>query len=122
MKLKLLYIYGLKNKAMLAIGSSSSRTAASSVTTSLRRHCGDVTTVRVTSLRRQSFHSVSPSPLTGISPLSAVSAAAPPPAAAMSTSPTVTRSLSPLVGGTTTTEQQLLLLHPVLARWSAVSV
>ena len=81
-KVKVPSLHGLKNKAMLAIGSSR-------------------TTSPVTSLRRQSFHAVPPSPLTRISPLSAATAAAPTacPAAAISTSPTITRSLSPLVGG-----------------------
>jgi len=78
-KVELLSLHGLKNKAMLAIGSSR-------------------TTSSMTSLRRQSFHAVPPSPLTRISPLSTAAAAACP-AAAISTSPTVTRSLSPLVGG-----------------------
>jgi len=68
--------HGLKNKAMLAIGSPRS-------------------TSSVTSLRRQSFHAVPPSPLTRTLPVS-TAAACP---AAISTSPTVARSLSPLVGG-----------------------
>lgn len=65
-------LHGLKNKAMLV--KSASRTTSS-----------------VTSLRRQSFHAVPPSPLTRTLPVTC--------AAAISTSPTVTRSLSPLVGG-----------------------
>ena len=48
------------------------------------------TTSSMTSLRRQSFHAVPPSPLTRTLPVCP---------AAISTSPTVTRSLSPLVGG-----------------------
>lgn len=65
---------------MLAVGSSR---ATSSVTSSLRR---------------QSFHAVPPSPLTRPAPHTPAVAAACP--AAVSTSPTVAaRSLSPLVGG-----------------------
>jgi len=69
-------VNGLKNKVMLATASSR-------------------TTSTLTSLRRQSFHAVPPSPLTRTLPPSAAAACP----AAISTSPPVTRSLSPLVGG-----------------------
>jgi len=69
-------LHGLKNKVKLAIGSSR-------------------TTSPVTSLRRQSFHAVPPSPLTRTLPPPAAAVSP----AATSTSPPVTRSLSPLVGG-----------------------
>jgi len=74
-------LHGLKNKAMLV--KSASRTTSS-----------------VTSLRRQSFHAVPPSPLAAAVLPSPLTRTLPVTCtAAMSTSPTVTRSLSPLVGG-----------------------
>jgi len=80
-------LHGLKNKVMLAaIGSSRSTSSVTSWSTS------SVTS----SLRRQSFHAVPPSPLARHASPAATTAACP---AAISTSPTVARSLSPLVGG-----------------------
>ena len=73
-------LHGLKNKAMLV--KSASRTTSS-----------------VTSLRRQSFHAVPPSPLAAVLPSPLTRTLPVTCAAAISTSPTVTRSLSPLVGG-----------------------